>query len=109
MRCRKGSFLVEAIVACFITAVITASVASIIRLSIVVVATSRESLAIERAREMALSYLSSGDPPPHNYFSNIYVDSSSGSQEENNAAYRIVGECYGGERESFVIWPCEKN
>jgi len=97
------------IVACFITAIITASVASIIRLSVVIVATSRESLAIERGREMSLSYLSSGDPPPHNYCSNIYVVLSSGSQQDNTAAYKIVGECYGGERESFVLCPYKKN
>lgn len=109
MRCQKGSFLVEAIVACFITAVITASVASIIRLSVVIVDTSRESLAMERAREMALSYLSSGDPPPHDYSSNICVVSSSEAQQDGAAVYKIVGKCYGGERESFVLWTYKKN
>lgn len=107
MRCKKGSFLVEALIACFMTAIITASVVSIIRLSIVVVCASRDSLAIERAREMALSYLCSGESPPMKYSSGISILPSSGSQQSNTTLYKIIGSTFRGVKESFVVWPNE--
>ena len=109
MRCKKGSFLVEALIACFLTAIITASVVSIIRLSIVVVYASGDSLAVERAREMALSYLCSGEPPPQNYSSGISVVRCSGAQQSNSSLYKIIGSTFKGVKEAFVLWPDEQN
>lgn len=109
MRCKKGSFLVESLIACFITAIITASVVSIIRLSIVVVCASRDSLAIERAREMALSYLCSGEPPPQYYSSGISILQCSVSKERNTSQYKIIGSTFKGVKEAFVVWPNNKN
>lgn len=108
MRCKKGSFLVEALIACFLTAIITASVVSIIRLSIIVVYASGDSLAIERARELALSYLCSGEPPPQNYSSGISILPCSGSQEGNTSIYKIMGSTFRGGKEAFVVWPNEQ-
>ncbi|MDD4160754.1 MAG: hypothetical protein PHO18_07400 [Synergistaceae bacterium] len=104
MNCKKGSFLVEAIVACFIAAVSIVSVLAIIRLSIIIVSESRNLLAIERARETALSFLSSGETPPSICYPNIMIEQS-GQHNEDEIVYKIIGSTCRGVRESFVLWP----
>lgn len=102
---RNGSVLVEAVLVCFISLIVTASVASIFYSSTMLVSISKDDLILERVREEVLSKLQlcSLSAAVNTSAEGCYIEIVPSVDGDN--VIHIFRDGFKGRRESFVLWP----
>ena len=105
MRHLRGSMLVEALTATFLAVVFSLCVASLLRLSVVLVSSSYELLETERTRQTVLSHLVSGHLPETDAFDGLVLKMEELPPESGYVILTVEKQGYSKVRSARIVWP----
>lgn len=105
MRHLRGSMLAEALTAAFLAVIFSLCVASLLRVSVMLVSTSYELLETERTVQAVLSHLNSGSLPETGSLGALTLRTEEPSPESGYIILTVEKQGYLKARSARIVWP----